>query len=146
MPNTGSPFISVKWVNTSLAAFTNISLLIFRPCLPGPSILSSAGNLKVCDRFDTGSRPSYMAIQSELPTAKDRCNVLDAKFLLLWSWGWFISVFYATDPSDHGMVITAEPLQLRFLSSPRFATMEHSQAYTGLLHLATYPGWEVSGG
>ena len=34
---------------------------------------------------------------------------------------------------------------VRFLWSPRFATMEHSQKNTDLAHLATYPGWEVSG-
>ena len=44
---------------------------------------SSAGNLKVCDRFDTGRGPLYMAIPSESPTVKDRCYVLDANFVVV---------------------------------------------------------------
>ena len=35
---------------------------------------------------------------------------------------------------------------LEFLWSPRFATMEHNRASASLAHLATYHGWEVSGG
>ena len=77
----------------------HISPHTFRPCLPIPSFLSSAGKREVCDRFDTRRDPLYMAIPSrppylylccnncystipsETPTAKDRCNVLDAMFL-----------------------------------------------------------------
>ena len=52
----------------------------------------------------------------------------------------------ATDPTDHGTVIAAEPPHFGFLWLPRFATMEHSWANVGLVHLATYLGCEVSGG
>ena len=36
---------------------------------------------EVYDRFDTGYGPLYMAIPSESPTAKERCDVLGVKFL-----------------------------------------------------------------
>ena len=39
-----------------------------------------------------------------------------------------------------------ELLQFGAILSPRFATMEQSLANTGLVHLATYPMWEVSDG
>ena len=67
--------------NTSQATFIDMSLYIFRPCLLRPSLFSSARNQKVCDRFDAGHGPLYMAIPCELPTVKDRCNILNAKFL-----------------------------------------------------------------
>ena len=51
------------------------------------SFLSSAGKCKVCDRFDTRLGLLYTAllfpVPSETLTAKDRCNVLHAKFLYL---------------------------------------------------------------
>ena len=72
--NTVSPCISVKWVNVSTATLIDISLPTFRTCRPGPSS-------EVCDRFDTGDGPLYMAIPSESPTAKERCDVLGVKFL-----------------------------------------------------------------
>ena len=50
-----------------------------------------------------------------------------------------VSLSDATDPTDHCKVIAAESPQLGFLWSPRFATMEHSQANAGLVHLAMYP-------
>ena len=56
------------------------------------------------------------------------------------------SVFDVTDPMDHGTVILAEQLRFRFIWSPLFTTMEHSRANAGLVHLATYPRCEVSGG
>ena len=66
MSNTGSPCISVLCVHPSQATFIDISLHIFRSCLPRPSLLSSAGYRKVCDRFDTGRGPLYMAILSDI--------------------------------------------------------------------------------
>ena len=54
---TGSPCISVQWVNASWATLTDIGLHTFRPRFPKPSLLSSAGKWKVCDRFDTGLSP-----------------------------------------------------------------------------------------
>ena len=57
-----------------------------------------------------------------------------------------LSVSDSTDPMDHGTVIAAKLPQFGFLWSPRFATMEHSWLNAGLVHLALYPGWEVSGG
>ena len=56
-----------------------------------------------------------------------------------------VSVFDATDPTDHGTVIATELMQFGAIWSPSFVTIEHSQANTGLAHLATYPRWEVSG-
>ena len=44
--NTGSPCISVKWVNVSTATLIDISLPTFRTCRPGPSFFFSAGNMK----------------------------------------------------------------------------------------------------
>ena len=44
------------------------------------------------------------------------------------------SVFDATNPMDYDTVIVAQPPQLGFLWSPRFATMEHSRANAGLVH------------
>ena len=71
MSITSSPFISVKWVNASLATLIDISLHTFRPCLSGPSFLSSAWNLKVCDRFDKGHGSLYIAMPSESLRVKD---------------------------------------------------------------------------
>ena len=51
--NTGSPFISVLWVNvnhTQLLISVSIhSFTWFKPCLPRPSWLYSAGNQNICD-------------------------------------------------------------------------------------------------
>ena len=55
-------------------------------------------------------------------------------------------VFDATDPRDHGMVIAAEPPQFEVLCLQCFTTMERSLTNAGLLHLAMYPRWKVSGG
>ena len=77
--NTDSPSISALWVNASQA--TLISLHAFRSCFPRRSLLPRAWNRRVSGRFDTGRGPLYMAIPSELPTAKDRRNILNAKFL-----------------------------------------------------------------
>ena len=77
MSNTSSLCISVKWVNASLATLIDISLDTFRPCLPGLSFLSSAGNLKVCDRFgcihkliavlwSTSLHPTFWVVQQVL--------------------------------------------------------------------------------
>ena len=59
MSNTGSPCKSVLWMNASQATLIDVSLYIFRPCLPRPSLLSSAGNWKVWGRFDTGRDCSW---------------------------------------------------------------------------------------
>ena len=75
-PNTGSLSTSVLWVTN-----TDISLDTFRPCLFRPSFPSGAGKRKVCDRFYTGRGTLYMSITSQLPAAKDCCNILNAKFL-----------------------------------------------------------------
>ena len=85
--NTGSPYISALWANASQVTLNDISLHTFRPCPPGPFLLSSAGNWKVCDCFDIGRGPLYVALPSESPTAKDQHNIPNAKFLLSWSWG-----------------------------------------------------------
>ena len=53
-------------VHASEATLIDISLHIFRSCLPWPSLLSSAGYQKVCDKFDTGRGPLYMAILSDI--------------------------------------------------------------------------------
>ena len=45
------------------------------------------------------------------------------------------SVFDATDPTDNGTVIAAELPELVFLWSPCFATMDHSRANAGHIHL-----------
>ena len=81
MPNTSSPCIFVLCVNATQATIIDTSHHRFRPCLLRPSLLSNAKNRKVCDRFDTGCGPLYMAIPSESPTAKDQHNILNAKFL-----------------------------------------------------------------
>ena len=69
--NTFSPFLSVLWISFSKVTRFDISLHTFRPCLPRPTLFSQAMNHKVCDRFDTGLGPLYMAIPSETPTGKD---------------------------------------------------------------------------
>ena len=74
---------SVLWVNANQATLIDNSLHTFRPCLPMPSSLSSTGNRKVCDRFDTGRGPLYIVISLEFPTAKGRLNIFNAKFLSL---------------------------------------------------------------
>ena len=79
--NTGSPCISVMCVNASYATRIDISFHTFRPCLPGTSFHFSAGDLKVCDKSETGRGPLYRAMPSESPTAKDWCDVLNVKFL-----------------------------------------------------------------
>ena len=81
--NTGSPCISVLRVNGSQATNTDIGLHTFRPCLFKPSSPSSAGNRKVCDRFDTGCGTLHMSIPSEPPTAKDCRNILNAQFFVV---------------------------------------------------------------
>ena len=46
----------------------------------------------------------------------------------------------------HGMVIAGSRCSSGLLMVPRFATIEHSLPNTGLVHIAMYPRWEVSGG
>ena len=50
---------SVLWVNASQATITDIGLHTFRPCPPRPSLLCSAENRKVCDRFYKGHGPLH---------------------------------------------------------------------------------------
>ena len=52
-----------------------------------------------------------MAILPESPTVKHWRHILNAKLLNHWSWGCFVSVFDATGPADHCMVIPTKPLQ-----------------------------------
>ena len=81
MSNTGSPLISILWVNAIRATVTDISLHTFRPYPPRPPLLSCAGNQKACDRFDTRRGLLHMATPSELLTGMDRGNNINAKFL-----------------------------------------------------------------
>ena len=43
------------------------------------------------------------------------------------------------DPADHGMVIAAEPLQIKLIWYQGVATVKHSLVNAGPVHLATYP-------
>ena len=75
--------VLVKWqryTENGQATITDVSLHTFRPCLPRPSFLSNAGNRKVCNKFDTWRGPLFTDIPSESPTAKEQCNIFNAKF------------------------------------------------------------------
>ena len=74
----GSPPISLG-VNGSQATDADINLHTLQPCLFRPSSLSSAGNRKVCDRWDAGRGMLYMSVPSEPPTVKDCRNIINAK-------------------------------------------------------------------
>ena len=65
MRNISSLCIFVLCVNATQVTLIDISHHRFRPCLCRPSLLSSAENRQVCDRFDTGRGPLYVAIPSE---------------------------------------------------------------------------------
>ena len=77
----GHEHLHVLWVNASQATITDISLHIFIRRFSRVSLLSSAGNQKVCARFDTERGPMYMIIPSEPSNAKDCHNITKAKFL-----------------------------------------------------------------
>ena len=143
--NTGSPCISGIWVNSSQATNTDIGLHTFRPCYFRPSSPSSPSNQKVCDRFDTGCGTLYKSIQSDPPNVK-ACRNIRQVFVVV-NLMVFVLVYGVKDLMDHGTVILMDLLQVGGVWSPRFATMVHDKSEkTGLVHLATYLRWEMSGG
>ena len=82
-----TPGYTEYWLSKDLclasqAAFTDISLNKFKLCISRPSFSSGVGKQKVRDRFDTGCGTLYMSIHvpSQLPVAKECCNILNANF------------------------------------------------------------------
>ena len=98
-------------------------------------LLFSAGNTKVCDRFDTGHRPLCGPYHVSRWQWRTDVISLMPSFCSSQAEGVLSLVFDAADPTDHGTVIAVKLLHFRVIWSPRFATMEHSRANTGLVHL-----------
>ena len=84
LPNTGSPWISVLWVNARQVTITDINLHTFRPGHSRPSLFSSATNWKSVTDFvqDVAccTCPYHMSC---LPTAKGWRNILGPPLLTL---------------------------------------------------------------
>ena len=70
----------------------NIFVCSSNPLVPG---------IVLCDRFDTRRGTLHMPWPSEPHAAKDCCNILNTTFLENWYQRSFVTVFVATDPTNH---------------------------------------------
>ena len=138
MPDTVPPCVCpVGQVNSRQAWLSDLNLHTFGPHLSRLFLTSGAGGLKsVTDLIQLQGMAHCTC--SDYMSCQLRSTGVISSMPSFWSseaFGFFVSVFCATEPADHGTVIAAEPLQVRGIRSPRVATMEHNQKDIGNVYV-----------